>query len=148
MKDSLVDTNILSMFFRGHPQVVSKFRAYLDEHNTINLSIITYYEIVSGLKHRDAQKQLGQFLDFASQNTILPLTRGAADIAAELYADLRKKGQPIDDIDLLMAGIAMAYELVIVTQNRKHFDRITELQVEDWSDRESGIASAKNNATV
>ena len=134
MKAALIDTNILSMFFRGHPQVVSGFQAYLDEYVTINLSVITYYEIISGLKHRDAQKQLGQFLEFASQNTILSLTRKVEDIAAELYADLRKKGQPIDDIDLLIAGIAMANRLVVVTHNRKHFDRIAELEVEDWSE--------------
>lgn len=134
MKAALIDTNILSLFFRGHPQVVSRFQAYLAEHDAISLSMITYYEIVSGLKHRDAQKQLGQFLEFTSQNIILSLTREAADIAAELYADLRKKGQPIDDIDLLIAGIAMVNGLVMVTQNRKHFDRIAELEVEDWSE--------------
>ncbi len=134
VKASLVDTNILSLFFRGHSQVVDRFRVYLDEYDAINLSIITYYEIVSGLKHRDAHKQLEQFLEFASQNTILPITQEAADIAAELYADLRKKGQSIDDIDLLIAGIAMANGLVMVTQNHKHFDRITELEVTDWSE--------------
>lgn len=78
------------MFFRGRPQVVARFEAYLDEYDAINLSMITYYEIVSGLKHRDAQKQLEQFLEFALQNTILPLTQEAADVAADLYADLRK----------------------------------------------------------
>lgn len=136
MKASLVDTNILSLFFRGHPQVVARFQTYLDEYDAINLSMITYYEIVSGLKHRDAQKQLEQFLEFASQNTILPLTQEAADVAADLYADLRKKGQSIDDIDLLIAGTAMVNGLVVVTQNRKHFDRMTGLEVEDWSEGE------------
>ena len=134
MKASLVDTNILSLFFRGHSQVVVKFEAYLAEYDTINLSMITYYEIVSGLKHRDAQKQLDQFLEFSLQNTIVPLTQEAADVAANVYADLRKKGQPIDDIDLLIAGTAIANGLVVITQNRKHFDRITELEVEDWSE--------------
>ena len=133
MKAALVDTNILSLFFRGHPQVVTWFQAYLVEYNTINLSIITYYEIVSGLKHRDAQKQLEQFLAFSAQNTIVPFTQEVADIAATLYADLRKKGQPIDDIDLLIAGTAMANGLTVITQNRKHFDRIGGLDVEDWS---------------
>jgi tRNA(fMet)-specific endonuclease VapC len=134
VKASLVDTNILSLFFRGHPQVVAKFQAYLAEYDTISLSIISYYEVVSGLRHRDAQKQLEQFLEFSSQNTILPLTQEAADVAANLYADLRKKGQPIDDIDLLIAGTAIANGLVAVTQNRKHFDRIMGLEVEDWSE--------------
>lgn len=134
MKASLVDTNILSFFFRGHAQVVANFEAYLKEYDTINLSIITYYEIVSGLKHRDAQKQLDLFLEFVEQNMVLPLTQGAANIAAEIYAELRKSGQPIDDIDLLIAGTAIANGLVMVTHNRKHFDHIPQLEVEDWTE--------------
>jgi tRNA(fMet)-specific endonuclease VapC len=67
-----------------------------------------------------------------AQNTLLPFTQKVADVAAELYADLRKQGQPIDDIDLLIAGTAIANELILVTNNRKHFDRITQLEVEDW----------------
>jgi tRNA(fMet)-specific endonuclease VapC len=50
VKPALVDTDILSMFFRGNPIVVSRFEAYLNEHAQINLSIVTYYEILSGLK--------------------------------------------------------------------------------------------------
>lgn len=134
MKAALVDTNILSLFFRGHPQVVAEFAAYLQEYDAINFSIITYYEIVSGLKHRDAHNQLTLFLEFAAQNTILPLTQEAADVAAEVYADLRKKGQPIDDVDLLIAGTAIVNGLTLITDNRKHFDRIAQLEVENWAE--------------
>lgn len=134
MKASLVDTNILSLFFRGHPQVVAEFEAYLKEYDTINFSIITYYEIVSGLKHRDARNQLSLFLEFTAQNTILPLTQDVADVAAGVYADLRKSGQPIDDIDLLIAGTAIANGLTLVTENRKHFDRIVQLEVKNWAE--------------
>lgn len=135
MKAALVDTNILSLFFRGHLQVVGKFEAYLKEYETINLSIITYYEIVSGLKHRDAHKQLDLFLSFVGQNTVLPLTQEVADIAAEIYADVRKSGQPIDDIDLLIAATAIANGLILVTHNRKHFERIVQLKVENWAEK-------------
>lgn len=75
MKAALIDTNILSLFFRGHAQVMSRFEAYLGDHETIYFSIITYYEIISGLKHRDAKKKLDIFLDFTTHNTILPLTQ-------------------------------------------------------------------------
>jgi len=51
------------MFFRGDPAVVAQFEAYLIEHRQINLSMLTYYEILSGLKHRDARKQLTLFLN-------------------------------------------------------------------------------------
>lgn len=139
MKASLVDTDILSLFFRGHPQVVNKFDTYLQEYDTINLSIITYYEIVSGLKHRDTQKQLDLFLDFVSQNSVLPLTQAVVDISADQYADLRQRGLPIDDIDLLIAGTAMVNGLILVPHNQKHFDRIKDLEIEDWTETEGGV---------
>jgi tRNA(fMet)-specific endonuclease VapC len=85
------------------------------------------------LQHQDAHKQLDVFLEFAEQSTVLPLTRQAADVAVELYADLRQRGQPLDDIDLLIAGTAIASDLVLVTHNHKHFERIRRLEVEDWA---------------
>lgn len=134
MGPALIDTDILSLFFRGDPNVVARFDAYTAVHDQITTSIITYYEIVSGLKHRDAQKQLALFFDFAAQSNILPLTEESVIHSADLYASLREQGTPVDDIDLLIAGIALANGLVLVTHNRKHFDRLVELQVEDWSE--------------
>ena len=133
MKPALVDTDILSMFFRGNPSVVSCFEIYLNEHRQINLSIVTYYEILSGLKHRDAQKQLTLFLEFTAQNFILPLTEESVTYAADIYATLRRDGTPVDDIDLLIAGVAIANDLVLVTHNQRHFNRIEGLEWQDWS---------------
>ncbi len=134
MRLALVDTDILSLFFRDHSGVKAHFETYLKEYPQINLSIITYYEVVSGLKHRDARKQLSAFLDFAKHSTILPLSEPSVMAAAEVYADLRKRGELIADIDILIAGIALANELVIVTHNVDDFSRVTGLAVEDWSE--------------
>lgn len=128
MKPTLVDTDILSMYFRGDETVKTNFEKYIERYGKVNLSIITYYEIVSGLKHRDARKQLDSFLGFAAQNTILSLTEQSVTTSAEMYADLRKKGQPVDDIDLLIAGIAVSNDLVLATNNESHFKRIRELE--------------------
>ncbi|MEM1395607.1 MAG: type II toxin-antitoxin system VapC family toxin [Cyanobacteria bacterium P01_H01_bin.150] len=136
MNPALIDTNILSLFFRNNPNVIACFNAYLKEYDKLNISIITYYEIVSGLKHRDAQKQLKSFLEFAEYNTVLPLTERSAAISADIYANLRSKGTPIDDIDILIAGIAIANNLIVVTNNRRDFDKIQNLDIEDWSQPE------------
>ena len=133
MKPALIDTDILSIFFRGNPNVVAHFQAYLTTHRQINISIVTYYEILSGLKHRDAQKQLSLFLEFAAQNVILPLTKQSVTLSAEIYANLRLNGIPIDDIDLLIAGVAIANNLVVVTHNQRHFSRIEKIELQDWS---------------
>jgi len=132
VKPALIDTDILSLFFHGHPEVVAHFGAYTSVHSRINFSIITYYEILSGLKHRDAHKQLAVFLEFAAQNHVAPLTERSVTLSADIYADTRAKGTPVDDIDILIAGIAMANDWVLVTGNRQHFEKITGLEVEDW----------------
>ncbi len=137
MKPVLVDTDILSMFFRNNHNVVSHFKKYLTHYEKMNLSIITYYEILSGLKHRDALKQLDLFLEFVKHNAILPLTEESTTISSDLYASLRKMGSPIDDIDILIAGIALSNNLVFVTHNEEHFKRIKGLDIVDWSKEEA-----------
>jgi tRNA(fMet)-specific endonuclease VapC len=133
VKPALTDTDILSLFFRNNPNVVAHFQAYQNEHIQISISIITYYEILSGLKHRDARKQLAAFLDFAALNTVLPLTEKSVSISAEIYSNLRSKGTPVDDIDILIAGVAISNNLVLVTRNNRHFGKIENLSLEDWS---------------
>ena len=137
MKPVLVDTDILSMFFRNNHNVVSNFREYLKQYEKINLSIITYYEVLSGLKHRDALRQLNSFEEFVKQNAVLPLTEHSATISSDLYAGLRKAGKPIDDIDILIAGVALSNNLSLVTHNEEHFKRIEGLHILDWSKEEA-----------
>ena len=49
MKPALVDTDTISYFFRGNPDVVAKIDEYLAEHGFVYISVITYYEILNGL---------------------------------------------------------------------------------------------------
>jgi len=101
----------------------------------INISIITHYEILSGLKHKDAHKQLSSFIEFAhsSLSNILPLTTESSVNASIIYADLCKKGTPVDDIDILIAGIAQENNLMVVTNNTSHFKRIECIEIANWS---------------
>lgn len=46
---------------------------------------------------------------------------------------IRNKGTPIDDIDILIAGIAIANDLMIVTNNIRDFGKIENLEIQDWS---------------
>ncbi|MDW7680663.1 MAG: type II toxin-antitoxin system VapC family toxin [bacterium] len=133
MKQILVDTDVLSLFFRNHLKVVKTFKNYLRMFDKIHFSIITYYEIYSGLKYKDARKQLSSFLEFAKLNSILPITEQSVEVSAEIYMNLRRKGILIDDIDILIAGIAISNNLKLATHNRKHFERVENLEIVVWS---------------
>ena len=133
MKQSLLDTDILSEFLRGNPKVIEKVADHLKEFGFVSLSIITYYEILNGLLYKDAKKQLQKFEDFIQLNKVIPLTLPMAKTAATIQADLRKKGTEIGHTDTLIAGIAITSELQLITNNTNHFKRIKGLKIDNWT---------------
>ena len=132
MKEILVDTDILSMYLRGNKKVKSRFKEYLKSYSTINISILTFYEILSGLKYKDAKKQLESFLQFCEVISIIPLTEEPSSRSADIYATLKRSGEMIDDVDILIAGICLENNFTIVTNNTKHFSRIEDLKIANW----------------
>ena len=132
MKPSMLDTDILSEFLRGNQKVISSVSNYLKEYGYINLSVITYYEIVNGLLYKDARNQLDKFESFILLNKVIPLTLKSANAAATIQSDMRKKGTKIGHTDTLIAGIAMVGEFRLITNNTAHFKRIKGLDVANW----------------
>lgn len=118
---------------RGNPKVISKVDLYLKEFGYINLSIITYYEILNGLLFKDARKQLVRFEEFVELNKVIPLTLQMAKTAAFIQSDLRKKGSEIGHTDTLIAGISITSELQLITNNTEHFKRIKGLEIANWT---------------
>ncbi len=117
---------------RRNPTVISKARAYIREYGRFTFSIITRYEILRGLKAKDAMTQVIAFDRFCLKNMILPLTDEIVVRADEIYADLRKRGELISDADILIAASAMVNGLGVVTNNEDHFRRIMDLRLENW----------------
>lgn len=132
MTESLVDTDILSFYFKGDKNVVDNFGKYLKEFDVINISIITYYEILGGLKFKGAEKQIKEFEDFVANNNIIHITEESARISGDVYADLRKKGITVGASDILIAGIAIENELTVITNNEKHYESMSGLRLENW----------------
>ena len=132
MTESLVDTDILSFYFKGDSKVVDKFNDYLKEFDVINISIITYYEILGGLKFKKAERQIKEFEEFVSNNTIIHISEQSAKLSGDIYADLRQKGITIGTSDILIAGIGIENELTLVTNNERHYESIKGLKIENW----------------
>jgi tRNA(fMet)-specific endonuclease VapC len=132
MNRALIDTDILTYFLKGDSDVVQNLNIYLDYYDVLEINLITYYEILSGLLAKNALKQLTVFEDFISENIILPVTEKSIKISAEIYATLRKAGNSLDDVDLLIAGVAIENDMTLITNNVKHFSRIPGLKIENW----------------
>lgn len=128
----LLDTNIcIYIIKRKQESVFARFREL--QPGTVGISSITMAEMQYGIekssKPDQNQKALHQFL--------LPLEiMGFDSLAAVEYgkirASLEKNGMPIGSLDMLIAAHAKSLGAVLVTNNMKEFERVTDLNVENW----------------
>ncbi|RLD62148.1 MAG: type II toxin-antitoxin system VapC family toxin [Bacteroidetes bacterium] len=131
MKKYLFDTNICIYYIQGKFSLKEKFRKIKKENRFI--SEITLAELKFGVKNSQSQKKNQETLDnFLTGIQILPIIN-SLDIYAEEKARLRKQGRPIDDFDLLIGASAISNEMILVTNNESHFQRITNITIENWT---------------
>lgn len=129
---ALLDTDILSELFKKNPTVLAKTSEYIGIHRHLNISHITRYEILKGLKAKKADKQITLFNKFCTANIVLPITDDVIVKAADIYASLKEQGSLISDADILVAAIAIVNNLTLVTNNTNHFCCIKELKLDNW----------------
>ena len=129
MRKYLLDTNIISYYLKGIENLKEKITSNID---SLCISIISYYEIISGLQSIDANKRINEFEKFCKLIDIINLDKASILASCKIYASLKKSGRLIDDIDILIAGIALSNNLVMITDNAEHFGRIEGLKVENW----------------
>jgi tRNA(fMet)-specific endonuclease VapC len=132
MKKSILDTNILTAFLKGNQKVVNKVSTYLDKFPILTISVITYYEILRGLKAINSTSKLKTFQELIEKFEIEDINKNTMDRASDIYANLKKQGTLIEDADILLAATAMEKGLVLVTDNTAHFKRIKGLKIDNW----------------
>ncbi|MEM9553155.1 MAG: type II toxin-antitoxin system VapC family toxin [Acidobacteriota bacterium] len=129
----LLDTSTLSEVMRNRDQGVQhEARSYLDAHERFTFSILTRFEILRGLHAKSARRQIESFEALCSISSIVDLEDPIVVRASVLYGLLHSAGSLIDDVDLLIAATALELDVPVITENRRHFERIPNLQVESW----------------
>jgi len=129
----LLDTNICIYYIKGLYNLDKKIEAIGSENCFI--SEITVAELKFGVENSNYleknRKAIETFLDGIK---IIPIYT-ALDFYAKEKARLKKTGLIIDDFDLLIASTAVINNLVIVTNNQRHFNRIKKIEIENWIER-------------
>lgn len=130
--DYLLDTNILSYILRKNVIVDNKLRQVTRNGNQVFLSCITYYEVKRGLLAINATRQLANFQQFYTDYEVLFLDDiDIIEQACKIHADLKIKGRPIQDADVLIAATAITRGLVLVS-NDSDLLRVEGLSLENW----------------
>jgi predicted nucleic acid-binding protein len=96
-----------------------------------SISVISLAEIKEGLLAIQSQKRLTQFQTLLEAMYVVPFRAKTAVTFAEIRLHLRKKGQLLDNMDLLIAATCIEHDLTLVTFNTKHFTRIPKLKIHE-----------------
>lgn len=130
----LLDTNVLSELIRRSPDrgVMKAVKGL--EPSSAFASEVTLFELRYGAMRRDD----AEFFWSRLQNELipavqwLPVDRAVQLRAADLAAELDRRGEPIGNEDCWIAATAIEHRLTLVTRNLHHFERIPGLRVESW----------------
>jgi tRNA(fMet)-specific endonuclease VapC len=129
----LLDTNVWVVALRGKNAVLADRILRAPRPQDILLCSVVKAELVYGaMRSGNPQRNLQSLTNVFSNYASLPFNDSAADSYAQVRIDLERQGTPIGPNDMLIAAIALANNLTLVTHNTREFSRIGTLQLEDW----------------
>jgi predicted nucleic acid-binding protein len=116
MADYLLDTNVLILHLRDHPELTALLTAW-SETCVLNISMVTRTEVLAGM-HPHEEKRTMELLDSL---TSLVVDEAIADQAGRLIYTYARRGLQFSFPDALIAATALQHDLTLVTSNAKHF---------------------------
>ena len=126
----LLDTNICIYYLKGLYNLNEKINNVGSENCYI--SEITVAELKFGVENSKQKKKNREVLDiFLNGIKIVPIFN-ALDFYAVEKSRLRKKGKTVDDFDLLIGASAVSNNMILITNNIKHFKNIKDIKIENW----------------
>lgn len=132
MTKMMLDTNICIYIIKNKPQIVKQ---KLQEFSVGELCIssITVSELMYGVfKSQYKKKNLKAIESFLMPFEIVDYDYMASMEYGKIRADLEKKGKVIGNMDMQIAGHALALDLILVTNNTKEFERVEHLMLDNW----------------
>ena len=127
-----LDSDILSYYFSGDAKIRDKIIEILKSKEPIALTVINVYEALKGFRWRKSTKKEIMFTKFLETVPVFTIDNEVTDLAADIYAELRKNGKTVGDADILIAAIIIRNNGKFVTNNTNHFKNIKKLNLINW----------------
>lgn len=131
MPTYMLDTDTVSFALRGAGNVGATLLQRTPAE--LCMSSITLAELRYGAERRGAKKLHTMIDTFARIIAVLPFDVAAALHFGRIGAALAADGVPIGQMDTMIAAHASSLGLVLVTNNTRHFDRVSGLRLENWA---------------
>ncbi|MFQ5602231.1 MAG: type II toxin-antitoxin system VapC family toxin [bacterium] len=133
----LLDTNTCIRYLNGTSKSVRLNLESRQPEDIILCSVVKAELFYGAMKSAKPRKNLQRIEKFFEPFISLPFDDRASKVYGKIRCDLEKSGTPIGPNDLLIAAIAVANEVILVTHNVKEFRRIRGMSLEDWEGKSS-----------
>lgn len=128
----LLDTDICILYLaRRSAKVLRRLQATPMQEIAV-CSVVKAELFYGAWKSANPRQTIARQRQFLDSFVSLPFDDSAAEVYGRERARLAKLGTPIGPNDLLIAAIALAHNLILVTHNTREFGRVAGLQIEDW----------------
>jgi tRNA(fMet)-specific endonuclease VapC len=127
----ILDTNTCIFALKRQGEVVSRLRALSPAD--VAVTIITVAELWFGARKSRRPVATRREIDaFLAPIDVMPFDHAAAEAYADIRFALERRGRPIGERDQIIASIALARRLPVVTHNLSELSRVPGLRCEDW----------------
>jgi tRNA(fMet)-specific endonuclease VapC len=128
----LLDTDTIIFSLKGHGAIRRNLQKHFED--PMKICVITLMELYFGAyKSEKITGNLAKVRTIENSFEIISADKGSAEIFGMLKASLEKSGTPLDDFDLIIASCALSHNLILVTNNIKHFHRVEGLRLTNWT---------------
>lgn len=128
----LLDTNIASYAIKGNFPAVRRHLLKV-AMSDVGISVVTEAELRFGAARLPGAVKLASAVEeLILRVEVLPWDSRAARRYAQLRAALEEHGQPMGNLDLMIAAHALANQVILVTNDRV-FRRVEGLELADWT---------------
>lgn len=128
----LLDSDTVIFALKGNPAVRANLKVHLEA--PIKVSVVTCMELYYGAyKSQKVNSNLAKIRTLEESLEVIPLGPEISGVFGKLKAQLESGGARLDDFDLAIAACALAFDLTLVTNNIKHFQRVEGLKLTNWT---------------
>jgi tRNA(fMet)-specific endonuclease VapC len=131
MLQYMLDTNICIQVIKTYPpELLERFNALAEQ---LCISVITLGELHYGAEKSARRLQNLQAIEhFSARLDVLSFSPKAAAHYGQVRVELERAGTPVGPHDMLIGAHARSEGLIVVTNNRREFDRMPGLRIENW----------------
>jgi len=127
----LLDTDTIIYAIKGEPQVTRRLEETAGQPKAV--SVITYGELFFGaMKSVAPQANLAKVRRVGELFPVIEVSRAVMETFGSLKAELQKRGEAVDDFDLVISSTALVHSYSLVTNNERHFRNVPGLRLENW----------------